>query len=74
MSKKYTIMRIDEPDFGCEGIPDGKELVDIVHLKDSLGNKTVIEAEDRLLYELNLNEGDEITVDENGGIVKADKH
>ncbi len=35
MDNIYTVIRIDEPDFGCEGLPDGAVYKDIVRIKDS---------------------------------------
>ena len=34
MDNIYTVIRIDEPDFGCEGLPDGAVYKDIVRIKD----------------------------------------
>lgn len=70
MKEKYTIMAIYEPDFGCEGLPDGEILMDDVYLKDSSGNERVIQVSDDLLYELKLNEGDVLFLDENGTVSK----
>ena len=39
MDNIYTVIRIDEPDFGCEGLPDGAVYKDIVRIKDSSGNE-----------------------------------
>ena len=30
----YYVTRIEEPDFGCEGRPEGQEIKDKVYLKD----------------------------------------
>ena len=30
---KYTVKDIEEPDFGCEGLPDGQVITDKVTLK-----------------------------------------
>ena len=32
----YHITRIEEPDFGCEGRPEGQEIKDKVFLKEDL--------------------------------------
>lgn len=57
--KKYTIMKIYEPDFGCEGISDGQQRMDDVVLKDMEGNEVIVQISDAELYAKNLNEGDE---------------
>ncbi len=33
MLETFNVLRIDEPDFGCEGRPDGMEVKDNVLLK-----------------------------------------
>lgn len=58
MKKKYTIIRIDEPDFGCEGLPEGQQRMDDVVLRDDTGNEITIQIADAELYAQNLNEGD----------------
>lgn len=57
--KKYTIMKIYEPDFGCEGLLDGQQRMDDVVLKDIEGNEVKVQITDVELYAKNLNEGDE---------------
>lgn len=57
--KKYTILKIQEPDFGCEGLPEGQQPVDDVLLQDESGNQITIQIPDAQLYASNLNEGDE---------------
>ena len=60
MLETYTVLRIDEPDFGCEGRPDGVEPVDRVLLKKgSNGEEVFVNERDALLYEMDINEGDE---------------
>lgn len=70
MNKEYTIKIILEPDFGCEGLPDGQVLTDTVILEDKNNKTKKVNFEDELLYKLNLNEGDKIVLDENDNIVK----
>lgn len=57
--KKYTIVKIYEPDFGCEGLLDGQQRMDDVVLKDMDGNEMKVQIPDAELYAKNLNEGDE---------------
>ena len=34
----YTVKDIEEPDFGCEGLMDGQQVIDKVTLIDEKGN------------------------------------
>lgn len=69
--KKFVITSIEEPDFGCEGRPDGEPVMDRVHLRDEDGGVTVIEAADRMLYQYDLNENDTVVLDEERGLLKV---
>lgn len=46
----FTVIDIIEPDFGCEGLPDGQELCCEVVLSDSVQQITV-QVPDSELYE-----------------------
>ena len=65
---KYKIITIYEPDFGCEGLPDGEILKDDVVVEDETGNRQTIKIGDALLYSLDLNEGDFFTMDDKNNI------
>ncbi|MGN1119682.1 MAG: hypothetical protein ACI4Q4_04950 [Oscillospiraceae bacterium] len=65
---KYTITRIIEPDFGCEGLPENEERMDRVYLRAEDGSERIIAVPDALLYELNLYEGSECLLDDKGEI------
>ena len=57
----YTVKRIDEDlDFGCEERPKGMPVMAIVTLMNSSGEEIKIKAEDAMLYECNINEGDKV--------------
>lgn len=71
--ERYTVKRIDEPDFGCEGRPEDAVIMDKVHLCDEQGNAKVVEVSDALLYERNLNEGDSVIWDYEKGLIKDAK-
>lgn len=61
MLETYTVLRIEEPDFGCEGRPEGQEPTDKVLLKKSSnGEELFVKEKDALLYEMDINEGDEV--------------
>ena len=69
--KKYKIKRIEEPDFGCEGRPEGQPVMDKVYLEDEKGNEMIIEAADEFLYQINLDEGDMAFYSDKEGLKKA---
>ena len=70
------IIRIDEPDFGCEGRMDEQVVLDRVQL-EVVGTGEVIytRADDAWLYMEGINEGDLVEVEEETKkiIGKADK-
>ena len=72
--KKYKIIRIDEPDFGCEGLPDDDILKDDVLVEDENGVQSVVKISDKLLYHLELNEGDYCLIDYKGMLVIDDNN
>ena len=65
MLETYTVLRIDESDFGCEGRPEGKPAMDKVWLEDENQHTIVIEIEDEKLYALHINEKDRVWYSEN---------
>ena len=63
----YTVKRIDEDlDFGCEERPKGMPVMAIVTLTNSSGEEIRIKAEDAMLYECNINEGDKVCFGKSG--------
>lgn len=69
MKEIFTVTQIDDPDFGCEGLPDGAVPMATLHLKDEEGNSKTVKEKDALLYELNIMEGDRVQF-KNGVICK----
>ena len=63
----YYVTRIEEPDFGCEGRPEGQEITDKVYLKEA------ITKEEQLLYERDINEGMKVVIDGDGRFQKAEE-
>lgn len=57
---KYTILRIMEEDYGCEGIPEGEELMCSVLLRDENGRESWKKLPDRYLTENSLDIGSEL--------------
>lgn len=69
----YHVMRIEEPDFGCEGRPEGQEVKDKVFLKEeATAEETILFMEDKLLYERDIDEGSKVVIDEDGRLQKAE--
>ena len=69
--ERFRLRRIDEPDFGCEGRPDGKPVMDKVYLCSEQGTEQVVEVADAMLYAKDLNEGDMVLWDGERELVKA---
>lgn len=69
----YYVARIEEPDFGCEGRPEGQEIKDKVFLKEETsGGETIIFMEDKLLYERDIDEGMKVVIDSGGRLQKTE--
>lgn len=67
----HLVMRIDEPDFGCEGRPDGVEpmaKVTVMNLKNE--EETEMEIPDAELYRKNIIEGSEVAVSPDGIVLR----
>ena len=71
MAEIFKIIRIDEPDFGCEGLPEGQPLTDEVTIEDMSGHQFLMRIEDAVLYDNDLNEGDHFTINEKGDLIKG---
>ena len=69
----YYVTRIEEPDFGCEGRPEGQEIKDKVFLKEETTEKeTILFMEDKLLYERDIDEGSKVVINQDGRLQKAE--
>ena len=56
--QEYRVLQIVEPDFGCEGIPEGQKPVDTVYLENTKTGETIsVKIPDAILYEKNIEEG-----------------
>lgn len=67
----HLVMRIDEPDFGCEGCPDGVEpMAKVTLMKLKNEEEIQLEIADAELYRKNINEGSEVAVSPDGVIIK----
>ena len=68
----YTVKRIDEDlDFGCEERTEGAPVMAVVTLMNSSGEELRIKAEDAMLYERNINEGDKVYFDKDNKLEKV---
>ena len=72
MKEIYKVIRIDDPDFGCEGIPDGTVPMATVFLRDEAGNEKMVKEKDALLYQYNIVEGDSVFF-KDGSLCKIEK-
>ena len=60
----YTVKRIEEDlDFGYEEREEGAPVMAVVTLIDSFGEEMRVKAEDAMLYERDINEGDKVYFD-----------
>lgn len=67
----HLVMRIDEPDFGCEGCPDGVEPMAKVTLMNLKNEEEIqLEITDAELYRKDINEGSEVAVSPDGVMIK----
>lgn len=62
----YTITRIDEADFGCEGRPEGYIPMVTVYLEDEYGREEILEMEDAQMYHRALDEGSQVVIGGDG--------
>ena len=67
----YQVKQIEEPDFGCEGWPEGEKVKDLVILEDRSGKEKVVKVEDAFLYEKNIQEGNLVTIEKDGLLQKV---
>lgn len=67
----HLVMRIDEPDFGCEGRPDGVEPMAKVTLMKLKNEEDIqLEIPDAELYRKGIIEGSEVAVSPDGIMIK----
>lgn len=69
----YYVTRIEEPDFGCEGRPEGQEIKDKVFLKETTTKEEmIVYMEDKLLYDRDIDEGSKVEIDQDGRLQKVE--
>lgn len=62
---QYTILQIQEDDYGCEERQEGAKKTVLVRLRDEDENERMIRQEDDWLYEQEIDEGDLVVLTEN---------
>lgn len=68
----YIVKRIDEDlDFGCEERSENAPVMAVVTLVNSAGEELKIKAEDAMLYEKAINEGNNVYFDKDNKLEKA---
>ena len=68
----YTVKRIEEDlGFGCEERVEGTPVMAVVTLINSSGEELIVKAEDAMLYERDINEGDKVYFDKDNKLEKA---
>ena len=60
----YTVERIEELDFGCEGRPEGMKDMVRVFLKGENGEEESLKVEDAWLYAQGIDEGSKVELTE----------
>ncbi len=67
----YRVKRIDEDlDFGCEERPEGQPVMARVTLVYPSGEEIIVRAEDAMLYDRDINEGDRVFYDKDHRLAK----
>ena len=67
----YIVKRIDEDlDYGCEERAEDTPVMAVVTLMNSSGEAFIVKAEDAMLYERDINEGDKVYFDEEDNLEK----
>lgn len=70
MPNLYKVVDIEEPDFGCEGLPEHMERMDKVTIKNTENEVQTLKIADKYLYEQNIDVGDMVNYI-NGNIQKV---
>lgn len=67
---EYTVLRIDEQDYGCEELPEGQPVRCDVLLEDRAGTRRSLAVPDALLIRRNIREGDTVRLDPEQGLLR----
>ena len=67
----YIVKRIDEDlDFGCEERAEGVPVMAVATLMNSSGEELILKSQHPMLYEHNINQGDNVYFDEENNLDK----
>ena len=67
----FKVQKIEEDiEFGCEERMDDEPVTAVVTLLDEAGEEKRVKMPDQLLYDREINEGDQVIFDENGKLQK----
>lgn len=67
----FKVQKIEEDiEFGCEERMDDEPVMAVVTLLDEAGEEKRVKMPDQLLYDREINEGDQVIFDENGKLQK----
>lgn len=67
----FKVQKIEEDiEFGCEERMDDEPVMAVVALQDEAGAEKRVKMPDQLLYDREINEGDQVIFDENGKLQK----
>ena len=67
----FKVQKIEEDiEFGCEERMDDEPVMAVVTLLDEAGEEKRVKMPDQLLYDREINEGDQVIFDENGKLPK----
>lgn len=70
MEEYYRVERIDEPDYGCEGLPDGEEMICEVMFRADGGEK-VIRVPDRVLTDRKIGRDSLVVISPEYGLLRV---
>lgn len=60
---RCKVIKIDEPDYGCEGLPEGAVRKDMVTLFSADAGERILWVPDDYLYDNDINEGDTVCIE-----------
>lgn len=69
---QYTVLRIDEQDYGCEELPEGQPVQCDVLLQDRAGARRTLPVADALLTRRGIHEGDTVCLDPQQGLIRCE--
>lgn len=69
---RFTVVRIDEDiDFGCEERSADAPVMVLVTLRGEGGEELMSRQEDQMMYDRDINEGDQVTIGSDGRLEKC---